>query len=744
MAMENTPLRIKIKPYRSSYTYKSIGTPPLSSLPSPISTFFREHGKNHILIFSFITFYTILIILGLGIWIVIYGQNVDVSISDAKCELPELPNLFRDNSMRVDIERGPGIGHVVYSERTNTQYINVTGCPNQSTFLYHYKSMDLSWAIWNQEKDGLFVLNETYVLLQCMDKSNASMIRKEIKKADAEFNEKFKQNSKHSSSLVDDVVLILLEAESREKFKQEFPRLMNFFRNIESQTNGSHKWFSMERYNVLGRNSAPNKPYIYSGQSYWNLEARQNGNWIWDIFENQGFITAHSDGSCGGFLGPSDWSTSDISYWYIQEKYRNGNKRLLPGNHHFPVDSICDNYILSKKGQVGNSKFENSCKFKNRLSKSVLMQGFVFGWSPYCIGQKTLAQHSLDWIENFLSEYSGKRRFITSTFFDTNIEGIINSGLENDLLNLIEKMIAKEKPLLSKNSAIIIYSDHGLHYGDEYRTFEGYLHHKQPIMMMLLPNQLLETYPDFEASLEMNKDTLSTHSDFHQTLLHLAYGNVDDMNHDKYNKYVDYFLGSFSENTKLDTRLVKTDAEIYGQSFFTPMSKQRTCDSLNIPGELCPCLDFSTLDYEDIEQKELIDKAMIKGTNYMNKFLKDNHLDFVCNLFNYDTSDNRRIDDNHNSISFNSGFFNKNLAPEYEMYHVTVKVKNFDSLLTIRTSKNELLWSLVDEISNLEVYQDSVSELEWSICRSKLRNELGNSLDKEIEEVAKHFCFCLK
>ncbi|CAG8732862.1 3276_t:CDS:2 [Cetraspora pellucida] len=728
MAMENTPLRIKIKP--SSYTYKSIKTPPLSS---PISTFFRTNRTNYVLIF-FIAVYTLILIIGLGIYVMLYNQNTDITILDVKCDLPELPNLFRDDSVRVDIQR----------ERTNTQYVNVTGCPNQSTFLYHYKSMDLSWAVWDQEKDGLLVLNESYVLLQCMDKSNASMIRKDIKKVDVEFNKELKKrNSKHSAPLVDDVVMILLEAESREKFKQEFPRLMDFFRNIESYTSGSHKWFSMERYNVLGRNSAPNKPYIYSGQSYWNLEARYNGNWIWDIFEEQGFITAHSDGSCGGFLSHSDWSTSDISYWYFQEKSRNGNKRLLPGNHRFPVDSICDNYILSKKGQVESSKFENSCIFKNSVSKSIFMQGFIFGQSPYCLGQKTLAQHSLDWIEDFLYEYSGEKRFITSTFFDTNVEGRINSRLEDDLLNLIKKMISKETPLLSKNSAIMIYSDHGLHYGNEYRTFEGYLHHKQPIMMMLLPSQLLETYPEFESSLDMNRDILSTHLDFHQTLLHLAYGN-DDTNRDNYNKYVDYFLAGFNENTKSDVLIDITDAEIYGQSFLTPMSKQRTCDSLNIPGELCPCLDFSKLDYKDIEQKELIDKAMIKGTNYMNKFLKDNHLDFVCNLFHYDTPDNERTDDNYNSISFGSGFFNRNLAPEYEMYHVTVKVKNFDSSLTIRTSKNELLWSLVDEISNLEVYQDSVSELEWNICKSRLRNELGKSLDREVEKIAKHFCFCVK
>src|SRR4051794_37504390 len=80
----------------------------------------------------------------------------------------------------------------------------------------------------------------------------------------------------HPSPLIDDVVMFLLDAETREKFKQEFTQIMEFFNNSEKYTGGTHKWFSMERYNVMGWNSAPNKPYIYGGQSLPDLEAGHN------------------------------------------------------------------------------------------------------------------------------------------------------------------------------------------------------------------------------------------------------------------------------------------------------------------------------------------------------------------------------------------------------------------------------------------------------------------------------------
>ncbi|CAG8836810.1 7072_t:CDS:2, partial [Cetraspora pellucida] len=69
----------------------------------------------------------------------------------------------------------------------------------------------------------------------------------------------------------------------------------------------------------------------------------------------------------------------------MQEKSRNGPKRTHPGNHFFPVNSICTCSILYR--------------------------------------YKTLAQHTLDWVEEFLMQYPGTNRFISSTYLDTHIDG---------------------------------------------------------------------------------------------------------------------------------------------------------------------------------------------------------------------------------------------------------------------------------------------------------------------------------
>ncbi|KAF0519709.1 hypothetical protein F8M41_016464 [Gigaspora margarita] len=669
------------------------------------------------------------------------GEHVILERKDT-CQLPELPDLLSDYKIFIDIRRGPGIGHIVYDERTNTQYVNVTGCPNESTFKYHFKTMGPIWATWNQNKDGLLELRENYVFLQCNDKSNASMIRKEIKKVDAKYNEKLEYPI-HSQSLVDDVVTILLDGEAREKFKQEFVRLMDFFQNAEKYTDGTHKWFSMEKFNVLDFNSVTNKPFIYSGQSKQKLESKQYGNWIWDAFEEQEFITGHTDGSCGGFVNPLDWDPGDATYFYMQEKLRDGYKRIQPGFHYYPTDSICDNLSMLKN-------FGSSCQFLNGTNETILMQGFTFGSGPYCIGDKTISQHTLDWIEEFLKIYSGKKRFISATFLDTHVNGHWHTALEDDLLNLINKMIVGnkitgEKPLLSKNSVIIIHSDHGIHYGDEYSFYEGYIHHKQPTMMMLLPTQLLKSHPNFEAALEFNKYILSTHMDLHQTLLHLAYGGYGDKympkvltsnlnDYFEYNQYMNNFLAnsSFPKINNQSSHIVKTDAQIYGNSFLIPMNEQRTCESLNIPTEFCPCIKFTNLDYNNNEHKEIIDTVISKGIRIINNFLIENNFDLVCKTFSLEPTNNS----NNVSITFKNGI--ASFSPK--MYRVTVKVKEYDSLLTISTH-HDLVWSA----NFFDISQDTLFMEEWDKCRPKLRKVLGELADKaedDNEKIVRNFCFC--
>ncbi|CAG8760695.1 19269_t:CDS:2, partial [Gigaspora margarita] len=648
---------------------------------------------------------------------------------NASCNLPELPDIVSHYHTFVDIRRG----NLIYNKETNTQYVNVTGCPNETEFQYHTKKMEKNrWDTWNQEKDGLLKLEGNYIFLQCNNNSGSSVILKEIRKPDAEYDEKLKDRTpatilgdiNRPSSLVDDVLLFLIDAESREKFKQEFPRLMEFFRNVEKYTNGTHKWFSMERYNTLGHNSRENKPFIYAGQSKSNLEKKKPGNWVWDTFEEQGFVTAHTDGCCGGFQNPLDWRKEEITHWYAIEKSRVGSKRIFPGNHHYPAEAICDNY---KMGPI--------------LENLTSMDGSEFG--SYCMGQKTVAQHSLDWVEQFIRQYPEVKRFATATFSDTHVEGHVHTALESDFLNLLEKMIignpmTGEKPLLSKNSVIIFVGDHGLHYGFEFTFYEGHLHHKQPVMMMLFPTHLLNSHPNFEESLKANKHRLSTHMDLHQTIMHLLYGggaerympkNLKSGDYNVYNRYINSFLSdpTFRRRTNNPSaRLVKTDAQIYGQSFLTPTYQYRNCESLNIPAKFCPCFDYSIYNYNDSNQRERIDKILSKAVKEINKFLNQNRLDSVCNAFKYNT---KKV--SKHSISFSSGFFNRKRG----ISHITVKVNNFDSEFTISTSLSD---SPKINLNKDILLHEIIFNSEWNVCSKRIIDSLGGHNNTSIVQKIKN------
>lgn len=266
------------------------------------------------------------------------------------------------------------------------------------------------------------------------------------------------------SPLIDNLILLLFDAESREKFKQEFTQLMDFFTNVEKYTNGTYRWFSMERYNVLAQNSAPNKPHIYGGVSLERLEAGENANWLWDVFEEQGFKTTHSDGDCGGFKrldDPSDWDYGDATHFYMKEQHRHGRKRYMIGNHHFPAPALCDNNILfTETDPTDMNHFSTSCDFRAPTSNMTFMEGFSFMTGPYCIGHKTIAKHTLDFIEEFMDVYKGEKRFATATFLDTHVDSRIRTHLDNDTTAFIKKMIIGDektgaKPILSNNRFIL-------------------------------------------------------------------------------------------------------------------------------------------------------------------------------------------------------------------------------------------------------------------------------------------------
>lgn len=308
-------------------------------------------------------------------------------------------------------------------------------------------------------------------------------------------------------------------------------------------------------------------------------------------------------------------------------------------------------------------------------------------------------------------------------------------------------------------SAIIIHADHGLHYTWEFSTYEGYIHHKQPTMMMLLPTGLLDAHPNFQASLEHNKHILTTHNDFHMTLMHLAYGggaekfmpqpvsnsseNAPLDHYNEYNNYINNFLADPEFRTRTNNpsvNLKKLDAQIHGQSFFTPMDKKRTCTSLAVPQEYCPCVQYDNLNYTKPDDKTLIDKALQKTATFINNYLSQHKLDTICNKISFDPLKDLQ----KNDISFSSGFYMNTANAEYQ---ISMTVNNYNAKLRLKIGGEALIESPVDDIRDVQIMQDTRFGLEWSQCLPRLRRALGTDMsapENDVEKTARNFCFCTK
>src|SRR5690242_9669419 len=73
-----------------------------------------------------------------------------------------------------------------------------------------------------------------------------------------------------------------------------------------------------------------------------------------------------------------------------------------------------------------------------------------------------------------------------------------------------------------KNTVVILLADHGMKYGSFFNTPTGKMENLRPLLYLIFPNSMLDSYPMVRLSLEHNKNKLITHHDLHVTMKHLA------------------------------------------------------------------------------------------------------------------------------------------------------------------------------------------------------------------------------
>ena len=71
------------------------------------------------------------------------------------------------------------------------------------------------------------------------------------------------------------------------------------------------------------------------------------------------------------------------------------------------------------------------------------------------------------------------------------------------------------------NTIFTIMADHGLHLGPYAISPPGQVEQYLPASFTLFPSKFLDKHPEMRESLVHNQQALTTHYDFHRTLLHM-------------------------------------------------------------------------------------------------------------------------------------------------------------------------------------------------------------------------------
>ncbi|KAG0355242.1 hypothetical protein BG005_005831 [Podila minutissima] len=551
-----------------------------------------------------------------------------VSIDDFKLADFKAPAWDWDinDFLPIDITNGPKFTSIKW--KNGEQYL-VVNCPQP--YQYHFRSFAKNElrehaSVSHSDDDLLHLGEEPYVFVMCPPgQNNANVVFREFDMPDdptIQHPPHVAGTAQAPQPLVEDVVMLLIDAISRAKFKIVMKTVMEVLNTVN--TTGGHRIYDFEHYNVLGQNSPPNKAFIYSGQSIENMNHGPK-HWLWDVYEEQGFRTAHTDGECGGEEGVHDYVSGAISFEYSHIYGR------VPAQYQMNQVSWCQNHDMHLEAKV----WGQSCTLPPKVRYDVDLMGGMRYNTPYCAGEKAIHEHIMENMEGWLASNKGNKRFATYSFMDSHSPDHHHISFDRKLAKFVQDLLIGQEgvpPLLNPNSALVIMADHGLHYGRETYTFPGFIHHKIPPLFVALPKPLLEQRPEFTAALELNQNRILSHMDLHQTFLHLAYGDQPVPEGQTYIDYMTKFIadGTFRRQFHDKSPNMTSQAQTFGRSLLLPIEDTRSCSTGGIPHDFCAFQPFLDLDPSKPIDATFLRQALLLFAKRMNELTVIHKVDDVC------------------------------------------------------------------------------------------------------------------
>ncbi|KAF9190994.1 hypothetical protein BGZ50_009689 [Haplosporangium sp. Z 11] len=697
-----------------------------------------------------------------------------ISIDEFKLSDFKLPPWDWDINtfVPINITNGPKFTRIQW--QNGEQYLAVD-CPQQQNYRYHFPSFPVDefqeYPVASQGVADLLPLGqEPYVFVLCPPgNNNANVVFREFEPPGGNDEDKQQPPStpqvpgtkEAPQPILDDVVMILVDAISRAKFVIEMKTVMETFQTINSASpTEGHRIFDFEHNNVLGQNSPPNKAFIYAGQSIENLN-RDPKHWVWDVFEEQGFTTAHTDGECGGERGIHDYTSGAITFEYSHEN------RRIPAQYQMPQPVWCENHDM----HVVSNVWGQSCTLPAGVDYDRTLMGGMRWNTPYCAGEKAIHEHIMENLEGWLASTKGKRRFATYSFMDTHSPDHHHISFDKRLATFIQNLLVGtdgKSPLLSPRSALVIMADHGLHYGRETFTFPGFIHHKIPPLYVALPNQLLTERPSFLQAVEENsKNRIVSHLDLHQTFLHIAYGDfpVDGAEPNAYAEFMTKFIadGTFRRQFHPQAPNETSYAQTFGRSLLLPIEESRTCRTGGIPNDFCAFQPFLDLDPTQEVDATFMRGALILLSKQMNDLAASMHVNDVCRPYSLNvlplspatsspapaptvnaTFDDIGTEDLVMESAYASAATSRvqqqvpGVKSETRVFYFMVRDRHQPNRkYSITMREDEIVQGIGDSIT---IQQMSAYAAAWHPCAMRISQ--GGKAIGQWQNVVKHFCVC--
>ena len=184
-----------------------------------------------------------------------------------------------------------------------------------------------------------------------------------------------------------------------------------------------------------------------------------------------------------------------------------------------------------------------------------------------CLFGKELNQYALEYLQSFWTTYIEQNKM----FLFQTVDGHEPTG---ELIGYFDEHISKFFNIFDKNdyfkdTAIILFSDHGQHLNGPFYLFDSqdfYSEKSLPLLFLILPNNQNLYKNNLYEKIKANEQIFITPFDIYNTLLHLAYGEINQ----EYKRYSTSYGGSLLTEFNVKQRYCES-------SFFNFQINLATC-----------------------------------------------------------------------------------------------------------------------------------------------------------------------